>query len=780
MAKLPQPTRISDFISGMVSDVNDSIVPENSVAIGLNLDFDTVLGSAVSRQGSTIVGSRLSDVGKEILGLYQHIDASTPANNKLFAAVNVDLPVWTVQSASEANNWYAVTYGDGLFVAVSSTGTNRVMTSPDGITWTPQAAAEANQWNDVAYGGTGVFVAVSWDGTNRVMTSPNGTAWTARAAAEANNWTTVTYGNGIFVALSSDGTNQVMTSSNDGATWSPQAAAANRSWSAIAYGNGVFVAVATDGLSNQIMTSTNGIDWVSRSSAAIQRWSSVVYNGIFVAVSQDGGIMTSPDGTTWTLRTAPEANAWRKVVCGSGLFVAVSSDGTNRIMVSTDGITWTSRAAAEANAWYGLATDGTLFVATSIGGTNRVMISSGESLIIKNVATGASVVTGLTANTRVRFLTYGGETLAINGTDAERAWNGASWITSGGVFDLTDFPSSNTASLVIEFLDRIYTNDAANPSRVYYSGLVTGGVVSWGGDYVDIEPESQGGKITAFAKVPGYVLFFKERSLHRWNFSSAFPESLVQVGTPSQESVVQSGGLVFFYSNSSDDARGFYVTNGGRPQCISQDTTRTIKSFIDAIDSANEADIVGVATDRTILWSVGGLTVDGVDYYNVVFKYNRILNQWSIRTYPTRHMVYANYIVNGVNARVAGDNDATIYRIDAPNVYSDNGTKISWKLQTQDETFGTNRLKVIMGGAYVRGKNLNDMSVSIIPDGDESRSRIVSDTSKWYRKLLFWLDVGKNISGTTLAIQLSGSSTDARAVVSEIEIPDIEVKESYE
>lgn len=496
MAKIPQPSRISDFISGMVTDVSDTIVPPNSVALGVNLDFDIVLGAAVSRLGTSIVGAQLVD-NKNILGLHQHIDSVTPANNLLLAAVNAS--------------------GD---------------------------------------------------------------------------------------------------------------------------------ATAT----------------------------------------------------------------------------------------------------------------------------------------IKNVTTGADVVTGLTASTKVRFLTFGGATLAINGVDAERSYTQAGgWITTGGAFDLGDFPGSNSCQLAIEFLDRIYAaGDSAEPSRLHYSGLASAGVVAWAGEYVDIEPEDAGGAITALSKVPGYILIFKERSLHRWNFSSAFPESLVQVGTPSQESVVQSGGLVFFYSNSSDDARGFYVTNGGRPQCISQDTTRTVKRFIDAIASANEADICATATDRTIMWSVGNLTVDGVLYPNVVFKYNRILNQWSIRTYPTRHMVYANYIVSGVNARVAGDNDGTVYRIDVPSTYADNGTKINWRLQTQNETFGTNRLKTIMGSAYVRGENLNGMSVSIVPDGDSSRAKVVSGTSKWYRKILHWLDVGKNMSGTTLAVQLNGSTTAARAIIKEIEIPDIEVKESYE
>ncbi|MCB9814238.1 hypothetical protein H6784_02355 [Candidatus Nomurabacteria bacterium] len=56
------------------------------------------------------------------------------------------------------------------------------------------------------------FVVVSDSGTNRVMTSPDGITWTARAASEANSWTSVTYGNGLLVAVAQTGTNRVMTS----------------------------------------------------------------------------------------------------------------------------------------------------------------------------------------------------------------------------------------------------------------------------------------------------------------------------------------------------------------------------------------------------------------------------------------------------------------------------------------------------------------------------------------------------------------------------------------
>ena len=61
------------------------------------------------------------------------------------------------------------------------------MTSPDGITWTSRTSAANNGWASVAYS-DGLFVAVSTTGTgNRVMTSGviGITARTAAAAAAA-------------------------------------------------------------------------------------------------------------------------------------------------------------------------------------------------------------------------------------------------------------------------------------------------------------------------------------------------------------------------------------------------------------------------------------------------------------------------------------------------------------------------------------------------------------------------------------------------------------------
>ncbi|MEZ4195132.1 MAG: hypothetical protein R3B53_01910 [Candidatus Paceibacterota bacterium] len=103
-----------------------------------------------------------------------------------------------------------ITYGNGLFVAVSSESNgsidNRVVTSPDGINWTALRSAPDLIWNTVTYG-NGLFVAVAGSSGDYVMTSPDGITWTGRSAAGNNDyWREVTYGNGLFVAVvSNDG-----------------------------------------------------------------------------------------------------------------------------------------------------------------------------------------------------------------------------------------------------------------------------------------------------------------------------------------------------------------------------------------------------------------------------------------------------------------------------------------------------------------------------------------------------------------------------------------------
>lgn len=410
--------------------------------------------------------------------------------------------------------------------------------------------------------------------------------------------------------------------------------------------------------------------------------------------------------------------------------------------------------------------------------------SGGGTSVIYDVndVAGGAVVTGLTASKKMRSLTFNGATLFINGTDAARSYTSAGWITTGGAFDLANMPAGN---LCIEFLDRVYiAGVTATLSRLLYSGVSSGTTVSWtsGNGFVDIEPEDGGGPITALGKVPGYILVFKERSLHRWNFSSAFPESLIQIGTPSQESVIMGGGLCAFYSNSNENAKGFYITNGSRPKCISQDNNRPIKKWVDAIASASEANIAGWATDRYFCWSVGDLTVDGETYSNVVLKYNRVLNQWSMRTYPTEFRVFANYLVSGVNTTVGGDDDGSVYRLDKAATYTDATTtttaNFSFKVRTHHHNFGENKEKEMTDNAVIRGKNLKSIRLSAYVDEDVLNP-IAINGKGFLKKVLSVLGIGKTIKGTTISVEVAGESSGAPVYIREIEIPNITATKNY-
>lgn len=417
---------------------------------------------------------------------------------------------------------------------------------------------------------------------------------------------------------------------------------------------------------------------------------------------------------------------------------------------------------------------------TTPSGTSElyaVVNNSGDTnSVIKDVSDGSDDVTGLTASKKMRFLMYLGELLAINGTDAERAYNGTSWITTGGAFDLANWPA--VTNVVAEFLDRVYTaGDSSNPDRLYYSSVPSSGAISWtsGNGSVDIEPEDGGGGIIALGKVPGYLLIFKKRSLHRFNFVSAFPESLIAVGAPSQESVVSAGGLCGFFSASSRDARGFYVTNGSEVIPISHDKPNglQIKKWIDAIPQASEQNIAGWGNKRYFAWSIGDVTVDGVSYKNVILKWNRILDQWTVRTYPSEFRVFETYLTGGSFVTVGGDDDGNVIEINKKDTYTDySSTPINWEIRTHKDRLGFNQKKEIQERVIWYTEGAKGAEARIWADGEQkNQGKIDKDISE--------VNI-KELRGSIFEFGLAGTVKGSRAYIRELEIPNIEVNLNYD
>jgi hypothetical protein len=88
------------------------------------------------------------------------------------------------------------------------------MTSSNGITWSSRTSAADNDWNSIAYG-NGLYVAVSSTGTgNRVMTSSDGAEWSIQSSNIDSNWYGITYNNDTFVAVArtaNNSTEQIIT-----------------------------------------------------------------------------------------------------------------------------------------------------------------------------------------------------------------------------------------------------------------------------------------------------------------------------------------------------------------------------------------------------------------------------------------------------------------------------------------------------------------------------------------------------------------------------------------
>lgn len=264
---------------------------------------------------------------------------------------------WTLRSTQTAGrNWSSVAYGrdangNGYFVAVarvqglSATTWKAVARSDDGATWADVAAPEQNQWYAVTYG-NGTFVAVASTGTNRVMTSTDGGAsWqphqvlNAGGAANSSDWRAVAYGNGRFVAVAGNsGSEPKVMYSDNGSDWTTSSCTTsptNVSLYSVAYGAGQFIAVGND---------TTGIKTSDGTACSVVNFGNMFLqsitfgDGLFVATGTGGAERQSSNGgTSWSTVTPPSTNNWMGVTYAGGTFVAVARNTTgsaNQVMTS--------------------------------------------------------------------------------------------------------------------------------------------------------------------------------------------------------------------------------------------------------------------------------------------------------------------------------------------------------------------------------------------------------------------------------------------------------------
>lgn len=198
------------------------------VAVGINNSF------ALSNDGGSWTAN-MSDF--PIDGEYHSLVRSRGREQNVTVAVGPnsvstytdDPEAWTPRTVPESNDWEDVVYAEsiGRFIAVASTGTNRVMISEDGENWTAHAAADQSPWSSVAWSeelGLAIAIAPGTEGENFMASEDGGVTWSSITDfGLGEDWRKIEWssGFGVFVALkrTTNASDRPLAISSDGVSW---------------------------------------------------------------------------------------------------------------------------------------------------------------------------------------------------------------------------------------------------------------------------------------------------------------------------------------------------------------------------------------------------------------------------------------------------------------------------------------------------------------------------------------------------------------------------------
>jgi len=337
--------------------------------------------------------------------------------------------------------------------------------------------------------------------------------------------------------------------------------------------------------------------------------------------------------------------------------------------------------------------------------------SDGSNNDIYLASAGTKSLEDDTKDLKTRFLTYLGATVRVNKVDACKSYTvSGGWITTAGAFDLANMPLFSSA---VEWKDRVYGIGAKN-SIIQYSSIADPDTktISWtatgstGAGEIVVEQEDNGGDLVALAKVPGYLLMFKKRTMKRWNGSSTFPEDLINQGVYSQECVCQSKEMVFMINT-----KGIWATNGGYPVRIS----KPIQDFIENIPGANWDNVTCWSDDEHAYFSIGDISIDSDDFTNVVLKYNLANEGWDVRSYYNDFRMFCQYVdSDGLSQIAGGDIDGQILQLNYGFTdYATTPKTITYSYESNDLEFIVRAIRKNFNSIVILSKNISTGKVLI-------------------------------------------------------------------
>jgi len=270
---LPSTSNWTSLAAGRLTVVETAgafVVGRSYVITSLGNTVFTSIGSNANLVGTHFVATGIGSGTGTATPIASHLVAVSSSTTVNAYSTNGGV-TWTAggslpggMSGIAVGVAYGTYSSNGRWVALGSDGTTAYSTN-GGVTWSLGGSLAAGTWTSIAYG-QGAWIAVSTSGTATSYSTDGGVTWTAGGALPTSStWISIAYGANKFVAVSSDGTVNPAYSVNKGVTWSNTDAAGYLGTGTITnvrYGQGVFV--VTTSSSNNMSSSEDGLNWTTR------------------------------------------------------------------------------------------------------------------------------------------------------------------------------------------------------------------------------------------------------------------------------------------------------------------------------------------------------------------------------------------------------------------------------------------------------------------------------------------------------------------------------------
>ena len=198
-----------------------------------------------------------------------------------------------------------------------------------------------------------------------------------------------------------------------------------------------------------------------------------------------------------------------------------------------------------------------------------------------------------------------------------------------------------------------------------------------GSNWFDVETDDND-FITWLSENDDLLLVFKQFSLYRKS-ASTLQRIKNAPGTTSGRSVVNIGGLTFYFHGSNTNTRktGIYAYNGGSSKLIS----RAIQNEINGITAANYDNVVSWPEGTRLRMFVGDITnaAKDISITNGVMTLDTEGTQWSVEPIADVVTATGKFIESGSEKYFIGTSDDEVHEVASGNGY--NTVAMPWSFE---------------------------------------------------------------------------------------------------